>query len=198
VRVFLAGGSGVLGIRLVPLLVADGHEVAAMTRSEAKAPLVSSLGAKPVVCDVYDADRLEKLVVSFSPEAVMHQLTDLPDEASRIGEYAEANRRARSEATANLLRAALAAGASRFVAQSVAWELPGEAGETIRAHERAVLDAGGVVVRYGQLYGPGTYHDLAKPPPPRVHVDEAARQTVGTLRAGPGTIVVVTEMLETE
>ncbi len=193
-RVFLAGGSGVLGIRLIPLFVVDGHEVVAMTRSEAKVPLLSSLGAQPVVCDVYDTDRLARLVRSFAPEAVMHQVTDLPDDARRIGEFAEANRRARSEGTANLLQVAHATGASQFVAQSVSWDLPGEAGKTIRDHERAVLAAGGVVVRYGQLYGPGTYHESAKPQPPRVHVDEAARQTVGALRAQPGTTVVINEV----
>lgn len=78
-RVFLAGASGVIGVRLVPLMVADGHEVAGMTRSPAKADELRELGCEPVVCDVFDAAALERSVTEFAPDAVMDQLTDLPD-----------------------------------------------------------------------------------------------------------------------
>jgi nucleoside-diphosphate-sugar epimerase len=121
----------------------------------------------------------------------MHQLTDLPDDASQIGDYAQRNDRIRREGTRNLLAAAADAGVTRFLAQSIAWELPGKRGENTRAFERLVLDAGGVVIRYGQLYGPGTFYPEAPPPAPRVHVDEAARATVGLLDAGAGIVDVV-------
>lgn len=192
-RVFVAGGSGVLGRALVPLLVAEGHEVSAMTRSLEKEDLLASLGAAPVVCDVYDIERLVDVVTAAAPEVVMHQLTDLPDELSEIFTFAERNARMRREGTSNLLQAAGAAGASRVIAQSVSWELPGDAGASVRDHEHAILDAGGVIVRYGQLYGPGTYYETSRPDPPRVEVMEAARQTLPTLHALAGTIVVINE-----
>jgi nucleoside-diphosphate-sugar epimerase len=150
-RIFLAGASGVIGIRLLPLLVTDGHAVAGMTRSPRKVAQLESLGAEPVVCDVYDAETLTAAVGAFGPDTVMDQLTDLPDHASQIP-LAARNDRMLSEGTRNLLAAAQAAGAPRILAQSIAWELPGQRGSTYRAHERAVLDAGGVVIRYGQLY----------------------------------------------
>ena len=85
-RIFLAGASGVIGVRLVPLLVSAGHVIAGMTRSPGKATTLQALGARPVVCDVYDADALRAEVVGFQPDAVMHQLTDLPDDAAQIPE----------------------------------------------------------------------------------------------------------------
>lgn len=194
-RIFLAGATGVIGVRLLPLLIADGHTVAGMTRTEAKAATLAQAGAEPVVCDVFDADALRTAVAAFAPDLVMHQLTDLPDDVSQIGEFGERNDRMRQEGTRNLLAAATGAGVpgARFLAQSIAWELPGERGEHTRAFERMVLDAGGVIIRYGQLYGPETFYPDpdALPPPPRVHVDEAARATVGLLNAEPGIVEVV-------
>ena len=123
-RIFLAGASGVIGIRLTPLLIDAGHEVAAMTRSPAKADALGELGAEPVVCDAYDAEALREAVVAFGPEAVMHQLTDLPDDASKIEEFGPRNDRIRRDGTRNLLDATAAAGADRLFAQSIAWERP--------------------------------------------------------------------------
>ncbi|MGB2876064.1 MAG: NAD(P)-dependent oxidoreductase [Gaiellaceae bacterium] len=188
-RVFVAGASGVIGVRLVPLLVAAGHEVAGMTRSVGKVERLRALGAEPVVCDAFDAAALRDAVVTFQPEAVVNELTDLPDEQAASN---EANARMRREGTRNLLAAADAAGASRFVAQSIAWQLPGDAGAAVTELERLVLAANGVVLRYGRLYGPGTYFEDEKPEPPRVHVDEAARRTVPALYAASG-IVEVTD-----
>lgn len=188
-RVFVAGASGVIGVRLVPLLVATGHEVAGMTRSVGKVERLRALGAEPVVCDAFDAAALRDAVVTFRPEAVVNELTDLPDEQAASN---EANARMRREGTPNLLAAADAAGASRFVAQSIAWQLPGDAGAAVTELERLVLAANGVVLRYGRLYGPGTYYEDEKPEPPRVHVDEAARRTVPALYAASG-IVEVTD-----
>ncbi len=192
-RVFLAGASGVIGIRLVPLLVAAGHVVAGMTRSVAGMEVVRALGAQPVVCDVFNADKLAEAVTAFRPELVMHQLTDLPDEVERIQEYAARNNRIRTEGTRNLLTAARAARANRFLAQSIAWTPPGR-GEAVAEHERLVLEAGGVVLRYGAFYGPGTYSGTDRiPPPPRIHVDEAARRTLAEALAAPSGVITVVE-----
>jgi nucleoside-diphosphate-sugar epimerase len=189
VRIFLAGASGVIGRRLVPLLVESGHEVAGMTRTPAKADTLLGLGAEPVVCDVYDAGRLGEAVVDFGPELVMHQLTDLPDEEASIA-GSNANARMRREGTRNLLAAARAARAARFLAQSVAWDPPGEGAHAKADLERLTLEAGGVVLRYGRFYGPGTYHD-EPPAPPRIHIDEAARRTVELLHVPSGIHAVV-------
>jgi nucleoside-diphosphate-sugar epimerase len=191
-RVFLAGATGVLGVRLVPLLAAAGHTVAGLTRSPDKAGRLRELGAEPVVCDVFDAAALTRAVVAFGPDVVLHQLTDLPDDAAELSAYGPRNARIRSEGTRNLLAAATAAGAQRVIAQSISWELPADRGSaSAAAHERMVLAAGGVVIRYGQLFGPGTYYESAPPDPPRVHVDDAARQTMPVLRAPAGLTVVV-------
>jgi nucleoside-diphosphate-sugar epimerase len=192
VRIFVAGASGAIGSRLVPLLVADGHTVAGMTRSAHKADLLRELGAEPVVCDVFDADALTLAVIAFAPDIVFHQLTDLPDNAADIPAFSERNNRIRGEGTRNLLAAAAAASAGPVIAQSISWELPGESGRAATAeHERAVLQAGGVVIRYGQLYGPGTYYETAPPEPPRVHVDDAARQTAPAVGVPAGITIVV-------
>jgi nucleoside-diphosphate-sugar epimerase len=190
-RIFLAGASGVIGRALVPLLVADGHEVAGTTRGEARAELVRGLGAEPVVVDVYDAEALRDAVVAFAPDLVIHQLTDLPDDAAEVPERAAGNARIRDEGTANLIAAARAAGAERFLAQSIAW-IPAGGGESRRRHEAQVLAFGGVVLRYGQLYGPGTYYEGKPPEPPRIGVEEAARRTLDLL-AAPSAIIEIVE-----
>jgi uncharacterized protein YbjT (DUF2867 family) len=191
-RIFLAGASGVIGVRLIPLLVRDGHQIAGMTRSHGKAAALRELGADPVVCDVFNTSALIQAVTAFGPELVMHQLTDLPDQVERIAEFATRNNRIRTEGTRNLLAAAAQAGATRFLAQSIAWTPPA-GGEAVAEHERLVLDADGVVIRYGTFYGPGTYSGPDRiPPPPRIHIDQAARRTVALLNAPPG-LVVVTE-----
>ncbi len=193
VRIFLAGATGVIGVRLVPLLIEAGHEVAGMTRSARKADEISAAGATPVVCDVYDPAALTAAVVEFRPDLVMHQLTDLPDDLARLPESGAANSRIRTEGTRNLLDAAAAADAKRFLAQSIAWEPPAGRGAEIATHESAVLEAGGVVLKYGQFYGPGTYYESTPPPPPRVHIDHAATATVALLEAPSGVVVVVDE-----
>jgi hypothetical protein len=158
-----------------------------MTRSPQKVATLRDLGAEPVVCDAFDAAALQAAVVGFHPEAIVNELTDLPDRPEAISER---NARVRREGTRNLLAAAKAAGASRFIAQSVAWQLSGDAGAAVCELERLVLAADGVVLRYGRLYGPGTYYEGEKPEPPRVHVDEAARRTLVALDAAPGIVEV--------
>jgi hypothetical protein len=92
-------------------------------------------------------------VTSFRPELVIHQLTDLPDELDQIPDFAGRNNRIRTEGTRNLVAAAQAAAAMQFIAQSIAWT-PAAGGDAVAEHERLVLDAGGVVLRYGTFYGP--------------------------------------------
>jgi hypothetical protein len=191
VRIFIAGATGVIGIRLVPLLVADGHMVAGMTRSADKASLLRELGAKPVVCDVFDIAALTEAMTAFGPDVVMHQLTDLPDDAADMASFGDRNDRMRSEGTRNVLCAAAAAGANRVIAQSISWELTANRRAVTAEHERAVLHAGGVVIRYGQLYGPGTFYQADPPPQPRIHVDDAARQTLPAFAVPPGLTIVV-------
>jgi nucleoside-diphosphate-sugar epimerase len=190
-RIFIAGSTGVLGIRVVPLLVAEGHEVWGMTRTPSKADTLRALGAEPSVCDVYDLSALRDAVLDANPEMLMHLLTDLPDDVSAVDGFADANALIRREGTRNLLRAARAADATRFLAESVARQLPGDGGRAVAELERAVLHVGGVVLRYGQFYGPGTYHEGQPPSPPKVHIDEAARRTVEALEARAGVLEIL-------
>src|SRR5919112_624702 len=183
-RIFLAGATGAIGRRLVPRLFEAGHQVTAITRSEAKLAELRNVGAEPVLCDVFDARRLGTVVVRAEPDAVINQLTDLPQSLNprKLGEYYAANNRVRREGTQTLLSAALGAGVRRFVMQGAAYwyaqtggpvktedaplylDAPppiGPAVETIRHVEEAVLSAGGIegiVLRYGMFYGPGTWY----------------------------------------
>jgi nucleoside-diphosphate-sugar epimerase len=191
-RIFLAGASGVIGVRLVPLLVEQGHEVAGMTRSPGKVEMLRELGAEPVVCDVFDAGALTAAVTAFRTEMVMHQLTDLPDTLDQLEDYHPRNDRIRTEGTRNLIVAMNAAGAERLIAQSIAWRPPGR-GEVVDEHERLVLEVGGLVIEYGTFYGPGTFGGDRVPDHPRIHVDDAARRTVELIDAPSGVVVVAEE-----
>jgi nucleoside-diphosphate-sugar epimerase len=210
-RVLVAGASGVIGRTLVPMLLAAGHEVVGTTRSEARAQRIAELGAIPAVVDVLDAGAIARAVRAARAELVIHQLTDL---AGGFGpEQLGANARLREVGTANLVDAAVAAGARRLVAQSGAWLCaPGE-GERreadplrsaadapddatlpgVLALERKVLGAPleGVVLRYGDLSGPGT--PSASPTRlPSVQIEAAARAAVDALTRGrPGVYNVV-------
>ena len=191
-RIFLAGASGVIGRAIIPLLVAQGATVGGLTRSADRAPALVALGAEPIVGGVYDRDALIAAVRSFAPDVVMHQLTDLPDDAAELPDAMLRNARIRTEGTRNLVAAATAADARRFLAQSIAWPLaPGPGADAVAELERTVLGMDGTVLRYGQFYGPGTYFPGEPPNEPRVHVDTAAARTVEALSAAPGVIVVV-------
>jgi nucleoside-diphosphate-sugar epimerase len=182
-RIFVAGATGALGRRLVPLLVGGGHQVTAMTRSPGKAAGLRAAGAEPVVADALDRDAVLLAVAAARPEVVVHQLTDLATTTNlrKFDAGFAATNRLRTEATDHLLTAARAAGTRRFVAQSFAgWPFariggpvkteddpldpvpPAELRRTldaIRQLEAAVLGAEGiegVVLRYGGFYGPGT------------------------------------------
>src|SRR4028119_44236 len=132
-RVFVAGATGAVGRRLVPQLVEAGHQVTAITRSKEKLGMLSDLGAEAVVCDVFDAGRWGAVVARAEPDAVINELTDLPQSLNprKLGEYYAANNRVRREGTRNLIDAARGARVRRFLVQGAAYrdaqtEGPGE------------------------------------------------------------------------
>jgi nucleoside-diphosphate-sugar epimerase len=193
-RVYLAGASGVIGSRLVPLLLDAGYTVGAMTRSSAKAARLASLGAEPIVCDVFDRGALTTAVRSFSPDLVLHELTDLPDAVEDLPKARLLNARIRVEGTRNLIDAMDGLDEPKIVAQSIAWTPdPGPGADAVTSLEQAVLAANGVVLRYGAFYGPGTYYEGELPAAPRVHIDTAAARTVAALDARSGILTVVDE-----
>jgi nucleoside-diphosphate-sugar epimerase len=209
-KIFLAGAGGAIGRRLTPLLVAAGHDVVGTTRSADKAAAVAALGAEPVVVDVFDAAELTRAVQAAAPQIIMHQLTDLPHAPGTPGYEAdlERNARLRIEGTRNLVAAAKAAGVTRLIAQSIAFVYaPGDgvrvetdpldlaaAGARKRtvdgvvALEDATLQMPeGIVLRYGLLYGPGTWFELEKRGKPALHVDAAAHAALLAVSKGkPG------------
>lgn len=191
-RIFLAGASGVIGQRLIPLLVEAGHVVGGMTRSSGKTELLASLGAEPILCDVFDREALIDAVRDFKPDVILNELTDLPDDVEKIGAHAELNARIRTEGNQNLIEAARLNGSPKILAQTVAWQLPdGPDALAVAELERTVLAEGGVVLSYGQFYGPGTYNEQQVPDEPRVQIDRAAERTVEALGAPTGVIVIV-------
>lgn len=187
-KVYLAGGTGAIGKRLVPLLAAHGHSVTATTRSPERAKWLAEQGAEPAVLDPFDEAEVVRSIARAEPEVVMHQLTALSGLGSNLRnfdkQFAETNR-LRTEALDILLAAARSAGARRFIAQSFCgWPYIREGSPVkseddpldphppakqlrsfaaIRHLEDTVSsqrDIEGVVLRYGGLYGPGT--SLAK------------------------------------
>jgi nucleoside-diphosphate-sugar epimerase len=191
-KIFLAGATGIIGMRLLPLMLAEGHVIAAMTRTPAKIDGLRAVGVTPILCDVFDCEALIAAVKGFRPDLVVHQVTDLPDKIENLAEFLPGNNRVRSEGTQNLLAAAQAANCSGFLAQSIAWRTGPGTGPVLDAHENSVVAAGGVVLRYGLFYGPETFFENEPPPHPRIHVDDAARRTTPFL-AGRRGIFTITE-----
>lgn len=191
-RIFFAGASGVIGGHVLPLLVGAGHTVGAMTRSAAKVEQLEAAGAQPIVCDVFDQAGLDRAVRDFAPDVVLHQLTDLPDELKDLPGDSAVNARIRDEGTRNLLAAMDGLARVKIVAQSVAWTMrPGRESKAVAVLEKSVLDAGGVVLRYGLIYGPGTYFEDDVPPAPRVRIETAAARTLDALSADTGVLTIV-------
>ena len=168
-KIFVAGASGALGRQLVPKLVANGHDVTGMTRTESKRDLVRSLGARPAVADALDPDSVARAVAEAEPEVIVHELTGLSGsfDMRHLDRVFELTNRLRTEGTDHLLAAGRAVGARKFVAQSFAgYTMDREPPEqlrglldAIRYLEEAVtaIDWGeGIVLRYGGFYGPGT------------------------------------------
>jgi uncharacterized protein YbjT (DUF2867 family) len=190
-RIFLAGASGVIGQRLIPRLVQAGHVVGGMTRTPGKMELLSHLGAEPILCDVFDREALIQAVRDYNPDVVLNELTDLPDDVTLISELAHLNARSRTEGTHNLIEATRRSASPKILAQSVAWQLPdGPDAQAVAELERSVLAEGGVVLRYGQFYGPGTYNEQQLPEEPRVGIDRAAERTVEVLGEPTGVVVI--------
>jgi nucleoside-diphosphate-sugar epimerase len=189
----VAGASGVLGARFVPLLVGRGHSVTGMTRSPHRLDTLTALGAQPVLCDVYDEERLRRVLRESRSEVLVDFLTDLPDLARAVPEFAARTARMWQEGTANLVAAARAARVGRLISQSLAWNVPGEVGRATHDHEKMILDANGTLLRFGQLFGPGTYYESKQPPPPRIHIDSAVSRAYGVLGAPPGIVTLIDE-----
>jgi nucleoside-diphosphate-sugar epimerase len=233
-KVFVAGASGAIGRRLVRQLVGAGHEVTGMTRREKAAAEMRAAGAEAVICDAFDAAGLREAVAGARPHAVVHLLTALPQRYDPRSDYLAATNRIRIEGTRNLVAAAAAAGVRRLVAESIAFlylpeagwvkdeeapvfdGAPGIFGAATRAAvdlEQQVLGAtgmDGLVLRYGWLYGPGTYYDRGGQQAEEVerrrfpvvgkgtgmfsflHVEDAAAATAAALeRGGSGVYNVV-------
>jgi nucleoside-diphosphate-sugar epimerase len=184
VRVFVAGGAGAIGQRLVPQLVARGHQVTATTTNEARLGLLAQLGAEAVVMDGLDAASVGEMVAMARPDAIVHEMTALsaahagkPD-FKHFDRFAATTNRLRIEGTDHLLAAAEATGVPHMVAQSIAQSFRGgrmlteedplDPGTGTMARkaitgvlhvEDVVIKAGGAALRYGALYGPGAIDD---------------------------------------
>lgn len=220
-RIFVAGASGVIGRRLVPILVEAGHEVAGTTFSDTQSHLLQSLGARPAVMDAFNRDQVFAVLRDARPEVVIDQLTSLGH-----GDYA-GTARLRKDGTRNLVDAARAVGVTRLIAQSYAQLSapgPGLATEEdpldldapppwrvnvegVDALEQAVADMPvGVILRYGTLYGPDTWYAADGPIAAQVrrgelpatdgvssflHIDDAARAAALALDWPAGPINVV-------
>jgi nucleoside-diphosphate-sugar epimerase len=187
-HVLVGGATGANGRRLIPQLTAAGHEVTATTRTSAKAEQLRALGARAVVVDGLDAAAVTKAVSDARPDAIVHQMTALagkPD-LRRFDRWFATTNVLRTRGTDILLAAARDAGVSRFVAQSyIGWTNPRvggpvkresdgldpdpppqqwEALAAIRHLEETVPAAPleGIVLRYGNFYGPGASEDLVE------------------------------------
>jgi nucleoside-diphosphate-sugar epimerase len=231
-RVFVAGSAGAIGRRLVPQLLAKGHHVVATTRSPKKVERLRALGAEAVVMEGLNALEVGEAVARAEPDAVVHQMTELSgmNELRRFDRGFALTNELRTKGTDHLLCAATAAGVSRFVAQSyTGWPNNREGGSVkteddplvmhppaqqsqtlaaIRYLERAVLEAPleGLVLRYGNFYGPGASEQMLELVRKRkmpivgagggiwswIHVDDAAGATVAALERGaPGIYNIV-------
>lgn len=236
-KVLVAGATGAIGRPLLPQLVEAGHEVVGTTRSEAKADSIRAAGAQPAVVEVNHLEALRSVVSAAKPEVVINQLTSLPAELDfKDPETLEPTNVLRREVAPALAQMAAAAGARRLISQSVAFfyaptggpvkleeeplmELPEDSAmaggpPALRELERSTLETPGIeglVLRYGYLYGPGTYYasdgSTAEMVRRRrfpivgggtgifsfVHVDDAAGATVAALERGAPGIYNVTD-----
>lgn len=205
-KVFVAGASGAIGRPLVRQLVDAGHEVTGMTRREERAEEIRAAGAQAVVCDVFDAATLEAAVKGVAPEVVIHMLTAIPERIDwKAADSLAPTNRLRREGTVNLIAAARAAGARRMVAESVAFLYAprgdlvkdeeaklyegapppfGDAVDALADMERQVEEADGIeglVLRFGNFYGPGTMFAAAGS-----QAEEARRRRLPVVGKGTG------------
>jgi nucleoside-diphosphate-sugar epimerase len=230
-NVFLAGATGAIGRPTIRILVSRGHRVFGMTRRFERAHDLWAVGAIPVVTDVFDARTLVLVLRAVKPDAVIHQLTDLAmlHEPGKLEEVLARNADIRKRGTAALVTAALSAGVERMVAQSLGWVYrPGPEPHTeqapldlhargalgitvegVAALEHSVLDTPGLhgsVLRYGQIYGPGTGNDSGSGSTLPLHVEAAAwaavlaleRQAVGVFNVSEPNDHISTEKVRRE
>jgi nucleoside-diphosphate-sugar epimerase len=217
-RIFLAGATGAVGRRMLPLLREAGYQVTGTTRVASKAEELRAAGITPAVVDVFDAAALDAAVAASRPDVVVHQLTDLPHglKAELMAEGLRRNARVRIEGTRNLVDAALRAGVRRFIAQSIAfvyaqghephdesdplispaeepWRYTMEGVVTLERLVTSTPGLDGIVLRYGMFYGPGTGFEAA-PGKPAVHVDAAAQAAMlAIVQGAPGIYNVAEE-----
>src|SRR5581483_4063336 len=212
-RVFVAGGSGAIGRRLVPQLVARGHEVFASTTRAEKIPALRTLGAEALVMDGLDEASVGEAVARAEPEVIVHQMTALAGvgDLKHFDEVFALTNELRTKGTDNLLAAGETAGVRRFVAQSYTGWPNAREGGPVKAeadpldpappkNQSRTLEAPleGIVLRYGSLYGPGASDALVELVRRRklpivgdgrgvwswVHVDDAASATVAAIERG--------------
>lgn len=181
-KIFIAGATGAIGRPLLLRLTRAGHEVTAITRSQDRVEQIRAAGARPVVCDVFDRDKVKEIVSAARPEVLIHQLTNLPPriDPRQIKQALAATNRLRTEGTQILMDAATTAGVRRFMAQSIATfyaptstlpaaedeplyqNAPADFADNVHALENlehTVLNTPGIegiILRYGYFYGPGT------------------------------------------
>lgn len=184
VRILIVGAAGVLGRATLPHL--HGHDVTGTTRSAAKAEVLAALGARPRICDVYEAGAVERVARACAPEVVVNFLTDL------AGGPGPANSRIRREAGPLVTAAAVASGARRLVVESIAFAVGEDSSAAVAALEESCLGSGldALVLRFGRFWGPGTWTETA-PEPPAVHVEEAGRRAASLIAGGASGIHVV-------
>ncbi len=235
-RIFVAGATGAIGRPLIAQLLAKGHDVVALTRSPEKARTLAQQGVEQAIADVFDADAVKAAVKSAQPEVVIEQLTALPKTYTGESMRAAAalNTRIRREGGANVLAAAQAAGVRRYLRQSIAfWAVPGtgladeetplslDASPAVAADARTVTEIEhrlletpnleGFALRYGFLYGPGTWFapdgDVAQQVRQQqfpivgngegvwswVHIEDAAIATVAVVEQGNPGIYLITD-----
>jgi nucleoside-diphosphate-sugar epimerase len=228
-RIFVAGASGAIGSRLVPRLVDAGHEVVGTNNTPAKAELLAALGAKPVLLDLFDASAVRRAVLESEPDAIVHQATALANATwgRNFDRVFAATNELRTRGTDVLLAAASEGGVPRFVAQSFASYRHVREGGPVKTEEdpldpdppsnarqsfaamayldRVVVEAGGIVLRYGMFYGAAD-DGLVEPVRRRqypiigggggigswIHLDDAAAATVLALEHdGPAVYNIV-------
>ncbi|MBD2074263.1 NAD(P)-dependent oxidoreductase [Phormidium sp. FACHB-592] len=180
-KIFVAGGTGAIGRPLLNQLLAKGHNVVALTRSQERAQSFAAQGIEPAIADVFDPDSVKEAIAHAQPEVVIEQLTALPKTYTRESMAAAGplNTRIRLEGGANVLAAAQAAGVRRYLRQSIAiWGIPGagladeetplvlDASPVVAAESRIMTEIEhrllesnleGIALRYGFFYGPGTW-----------------------------------------
>lgn len=205
-RLFVAGAAGAVGRRLCLLLVADGWHVTGTTRSPQKADALRAIHVEPVIVDVYDEPALHRAVADSGAGIVIHQLTDLPPalDPAKMPAALVRNARIRDVGTRHLIAASVASGVTRMIVQSIAFVYaPGAlpyredarlSSASIAAFEQQVFDAPlvGLVLRYGQFYGPGTGFD-DRPGAGPIHVDAAADAARRAVTRGPAGVFNVAE-----